>query len=219
MNTKVYNPRVQLNSGYDERLLEYNTYRNNYTEPPPQPLSLSTQPEFITEKRYVHLSSATRNRYVYTNPARFRYDLTPNLRNVKSVKVIQGTLPNITAVNTHPVIFLDIDDFNYISIQGLGIDVVAALTLESSTATGFLNIDTKVLKCIQPPTQNMRDKVEYLTVTLRDGNGTVLTLGTENGNDPVDNSIQWSVLLEFEVLVPKPIKQITNHAVLLNNSN
>lgn len=211
MYTKVYNPRIQT-SDYEDRQLEHYTYRNSITDPAPQPFQTAVPTQFEDDYIYLHISSSSRNRTNFPNPAKFTFTPLQPIRNVKSVKVVQGTVPNIAAINTLPYVLLDIGNFNYLYDAQAGFDVASVLQFKSNPSAGYLTIDTDSSKTKWNDAKS-RHEVKEIPLTLRAPDGSVVSLGSEAPLDPIDPSIQWSILLEFTVTAPKRLAQTVPSAV------
>lgn len=182
------------------------TYRNNLTEPAPKPfLPQSGEFDMEAKKDYIVISSRDRDLAQYANPAQFHVNLPREYRNVKCLRVIQGSFPSVSQITSLPFVYLDIPEVNFIHVAGLSRDVTAVLQLKNIAPTNFLSVDSPIDR-FQNPFSGLKDKLNRLTVNLLSPDGTTLNWATETTTASPAN--QWYVTLEITTVAPKPIRNV-----------
>jgi hypothetical protein len=211
MYTKVY-PTSRFNSSqsqFNEATLLDRTFKNSLTEPAPEVFQPANAVPMSHQKHYITISSRDRDTTLYPNPAKFQVSLPIELRNVKAVKVVQGSFPNVTELTTVPFVYLDIPELNFMQVTSLDSQVTGVLQLKPLASSAFLGIDAPTVAC-QYEFNNLKDRLARLNVSLRGPDGAQIEWTTETGVP--DSADQWYLSMEITTLVPKQSSSV-NFAV------
>lgn len=192
--------------------MDYHTYKNSITEPAPKVFQPETATQYTEEKNFVLVRSNDRDLNLYPNPAQFQITLQREFRNIKSIRVVQGTIANTSDTRLYPYLLLDIPELNFINVQGLGTDVTAMISLLPNMNNAFLNFDSTPLSRITTEFKAVKDRINRLNVTLRSPDGTVLDWANET-TQPIDPTMQVSFLLEITTIAPKRFTTTLNYSV------
>ncbi len=208
MYTKKYNSAIFNEPTYNENALDIYSYSNNITDPISTKENMYSRQELEVPTEdaveYILLTSRERNRSLYPNPAKYTLRLPAPIRMVTGVQVLSGTFPVGHGIEGSPIVVLDIKELNDIRMFSLEKSATAILQLKSGVNASFNNIDVGNNVPISYATP--KDRVENLTVSLKDQVGNVFNLGTESSSGNVNEAIQWTVLLEVKFKRVKPMK-------------
>lgn len=190
MNTKV-SSRSRLNSeqDYDANLLQFATYKNNLSDPAIAPIN--EQCSYEIRSSYVFVSSGDRDINSYPNVNSFQVPI--GLKEVYSVTLLGGVIPNVGGVDLQPFLMLDIPEINHVTSLGTSSGLTSIIQFAShSNPSSFFNIDggiSAVSPIIFRPVKNRMDK---LTIKIKNADGAMTNLGT--GLSPANQ-----ILLQFRI--------------------
>lgn len=171
--------------------------KNNFNEPA---VVKNENIDYQFKKEYIQIFSADRDLNFYPNPADFVLPFPTQFKDIVSIEISGGNVPNITPINDHAFLYLDIPTKNLNHIYTTsGAKYFGVLALHTGNAAGFLCTDkssTNLMKrTFVPPLTELRD----IRITLRKPDHTVVILGNETEGNPIDLSIQTSFV--FQLLV------------------
>lgn len=152
---------------------------------------------------YIYIDSAMRSLSQYPNPNSFVVDLGAEYRNIHTVRLLQGTFPNVESISSETAVFLDIKELNTIKIPQSGMEATALVQLSSHVSNNFLNLDIGPCIDVYKRFLQLKDKLARLTISLRNKNGNLISLG------PNDN---WAILLEIRRSSPQQLGTGLVHA-------
>lgn len=211
MYTKVRpQNRIRSEESYDPRLLEHMTYKNQISDPVSSQLPLYRNPPlnqdvdtlYDIERNFVFVSSVNRDRTKYPDPAYFKIDFPESYRDVVSVELSGGTLPNKANILTDGYVLLDIPDFNHIS-TGNGEKIFGILNFYHHPNPDFVNIDKQSTNDMPVVFKALKARLDSITILLRHPDGTQLFLGDENPANPANFTLQTSFIFEIHTRVKK----------------
>ena len=203
MNTKVL-PKY-LNSCYtsqnniqDPRLMEYMTYRNQITDPVPA----SDPPDLLYEyeRHFLLITSAMRDRTKYTDPACFDIELAEPLRDVVTIELCGGTIPNAGNISGDGYLLLDITDLNHIQC-GDGNKYFGILGLQYHPNRDFYNLDKSNTNDMPMVFKPVKSKLSKLSIRIRHPDGSLVTFGDEDPNQPANFALQLQLTFEIRCRV------------------
>jgi hypothetical protein len=178
---------------YDPRLMEHMTYRNQISDPVPQQ---DPEIQYDYDRKFVFVSSASRDREQYPDPAYFKVQLPETYRDVVSVELCAGVLPNRGGIHSDGYILLDVQELNHISNVD-GTSCFGILGLQYHPNNGFFNIEKGNTSAMPVQFKPPKGRLDTLTIAMRHPDGSRVLFGDEDPGNPADLSYQTA--LTFEV--------------------
>jgi len=176
----------ELNSGD----FQQNTYDKVYSSDSNQQFSTQVEPniEYESTSYYLTISSRDRDTALYPEVNAYTITLPTEFRNIQSVELIQGIVPDQNNVSSEPYILLKIAEIEDVMISNDRniSDAFAMLqpTMPTTTA-GFIQIDKRIhentVKCYKVP----KASIARFTVSITDCNGTLFDFGADNPSAPL----------------------------------
>lgn len=181
-----------------------NDLMNNFPKEQ-KPLSLMNEPnvEYTTRDEYVVISSVDRNRTNFPNPNQYTITLPSELKNIQSIEIINGVIPDKNNVLQEPYLLLKIDELEntMISPNKPVSESFAILHLQSAVKAGyFLNVDKKTFEHVVLNYITPKASLSKLTITITDSSGIPFNFGSDSGPSP-DKSLQNMFVLKAVTLV------------------
>lgn len=200
MNTKIrptyYEP------SYDPRLLQHMTYRNNISDPIPQTDSAEIQYDY--ERKFLFISSSMRDRSQYPDPASFRIQFSEPYRDVASIGLSLGVLPNLGNISADGYLLLDIPELNH--IQGAdGSKYFGILSLQHHPNNNYFNLNQANTQDVPLTFKPLKSRIDSLTIILRHPDGSQVTFGNEDANAPANQTSQMQLTFEIRTRVRKRV--------------
>lgn len=154
---------------------------------------------YIRRKHYVLLNSKDRDTDAYPQPESYTIDLPTTFKNIESVRLVSGTIPDVNNVRDEPFLLLDIKEFN---------DTYSKFHTTSGNISVFdiirfsdHNTSTK-FNYIQPGLNNFYKpvlaKLRRLSIKIRDQSGALFSFGDDTS---FSLTRQNSFVLELTELV------------------
>ncbi len=198
MFTKV-RPTYYDNQRYDPRMLEHMTYKNNISDP----VIFQTDPpevQYDIERKYIVIASQFRDRSQYPNPAHFRIQFPEPFRDVVSIELSGGVLPNKGNISGDGYILLDIPELNH--IQGAdGNKYFGILGIQYHQNRDYYNLDKANTHDMPVVFKPVKSRFESMTIMLRHPDGSLVQFGSENPDTPADFTIQAQFTFEIRTRV------------------
>lgn len=187
-NNANYYTKIQP-SFIDDRI----AFQFNDVDPPTENI------EYQTRKEYIQIFSADRDLQFYPNPADFVIPFPTQFKDIISIEISGGNIPDISPINDHSFLYLDIPTKNlnhiYTSSGAKYFGVLALLP----GSNGFLCTDKSCTNLMKrtfiPPLAELRE----LKITLRNPDHSIVVLGNETVGNPVDLSIQTSFVFQLQI--------------------
>lgn len=199
MNTKI-RPRPVDIPNYDPRMMDYMTYRNNIADPARPHEDPEIQYEI--ERQYLFISSSMRDRSQYLDPANFRIELSEPLRDVISIELSQGVLPNQGNIAGDGYVLLDIPELNHIrGADGSRYFGVLGLQYHPSPTKEYFNLDKSNTNDMPVVFKPVRRRIDFLTIILRHPDGSMVTFGNEDPSLPASLPMQTQFTFEVRTRV------------------
>jgi hypothetical protein len=201
-HTKI-RPRPVEIPNYDPRMMDYMTYRNNITDPVVQ-----SDPEmaFETERNYLFISSSMRDRSQYPDPSNFKIELSEPLRDIVSIELSSGVLPNKGNIAGDGYLLLDVPELNHIKgADGSKYFGILGLQHHPSPNREYFNLDKSNTNDMPVVFRPIRKRLDSLTLILRHPDGSMVQFGDENAASPADLLLQTQFTFEIRTKVRKRV--------------
>jgi hypothetical protein len=201
MNTKLRPTYVEnfLRNEYDfqPNSLDYNTYRNNLTDP--VNLGRNEKIEYDYQREFFQICSRDRDRTQYPSPTDFAITLPEPQFDIVTLELAAGTIPNRAPLDTDAYTYLDIQSLNYINTTSGG-RYFGILALHAGNTGGFFNLDKSSTNQMPLTFQPIKTKLNQLHITLRRPNGDIVNIGNDSTNPstPVIDSIQTTFTFQIK---------------------
>jgi hypothetical protein len=203
MNTKV-RPRAFDIPDYDPRLLQHMTYRNQISDPVSSPQLDPPDLTYEYEKRYLFVTSAMRDRTQYPDPAYFKVQFPETYRDIYSIELSAGTLPNAGNISGDGYLLLDIPELNH--IEGVdGSKYFGILGLQTHPNRSFFNLDKANTNDMPVIFKPIKARLDGITIMLRHPDGSLVTFGSENPAAPANFANQMQLTFEIRLRVKRRI--------------
>ena len=180
----------------------YNPWNNDveYRVGPPQgsdrPWSVQQEPDIQYKEwvHYINVNSQDRDTDNYSEPNQYVIKLPHELRNITSVELVNGVIPDQNNVTREPYLTLHVDELENTMI-GTNADMCKAfaiLLMNPPVEAGyFINVyhraHERVIKYYKTPKANLTK----MTVSIRDRNGDLFDFG--GNTDAYDNTFTFKV--------------------------
>ena len=200
MNTKI-RPRPVEIPNYDPRIMDYMTYRNNITDPVP-----ANDPElsFELERHFLFISSSMRDRSQYPDPSNFKIELAEPLRDVVSIELSSGVLPNQGNIAGDGYLLLDIPELNHIKgADGSRYFGILGLQHHPSPTREYFNLDKSNTNDMPVVFKPAKKRLDSLTLILRHPDGSMVSFGDENATAPANLAMQTQFTFDVRTKVRK----------------
>ena len=199
MNTKIM-PRY-CDQSYDPRMMQHMTFRNQITDPIP-----TTDPEihYEIERHFLFISSTMRERSQYLDPAHFRVTFREPFKDVVSVELSAGVLPNQGNISSDAYVLLDIPELNHIR-GGDGSSCFGILGLQSNQNRDFYNLDKANTNDMPVVFRPVKSRFDAMTIILRHPDGSQVQFGDEDPNVAADFNYQTQLTFEIRTRVRKRV--------------
>lgn len=138
--------------------------------------------DYTIVKRYLKVSSADRDPAIYPSSSSFSIDLPVEYRNIVSVELIQGIIPDKNNVSLEPYLILSIDEIpNTIdAIDRVTSDAFAILMLSTPPLTvgSFISVNTHIHKnTVLYFNQTPKAKLSKMTIKIKNSDGDIFDFG------------------------------------------
>lgn len=136
---------------------------------------------YIRRKHYVMINSKDRDTDIYIQPESYTIDLPTTFKNIESVRLVSGTIPDVANVRDEPFLFLDIKEFNdtyskfYTSSGNINIFDIIRFS-DNVTSTKFIYLQPGLNNFYKP----VLAKLRRLTIRIRDQNGNLFSFGDDS---------------------------------------
>jgi hypothetical protein len=185
-----YNPSNYLQSNI--RTYDNNSYTNAYSSSYNKPLSVQqeTQIEYEEVVKYISISSKDRDVNIYPSVSRYSINFHTELKNIISIELVQGMIPDKNNVLDEPYLLLKIDELDEVVISNDRniSDSFAILQLAEPTKTGgFIMIDKRIHEHTIKYFRTPKAALNKMTVTITDAYGTPFNFGNDSPDPPVKN--------------------------------
>jgi len=207
-----YNTNTQYESfnKYDMETNKYNSQTNSNV-----PLSIKNEPDidYIKQIEYITVSSRDRDMNTYPSPNHYSIKLPHDLKNIYSIEIINGVIPDQNDVKQEPYLLLKIDELvyeNMISVDKNMADAFAIIHMAPAITPGyFINVDKKTFEHTVLRFETPKATLSKLTITITDCDGVPFDFGTEPDPNVPAKSLQNTFI--FRVVTYKKNTNILKH--------
>jgi hypothetical protein len=211
---KRYTPQNYLESNSEK--FSQNRYSNVYQPSANAQLSVQQEPkiEYEVVTKYVTISSKDRDTSIYPSVSRYVVNFPTEIRNIISVELIQGMIPDKNSVLEEPYLLLKIDELDEVMVSSDRniSDAFAILQLACPTTPGgFIMVDRRIHEHTIKYYRIPKAALTKMTVTITDAYGTPFDFGNDSPDPPV-KVLQNTFVFKISTL-EKKIDQLNNRSV------
>lgn len=195
------------------RRYENNSFNNVYNPAYNQALSVQQENKIEYEEvvKYLTISSKDRDVNIYPTVSRYSVNFQSELKNIVSIELIQGMIPDKNDVLDEPYLLLKIEELEDVMISNDRniSDSFAILQLAAPTTTGgFIMIDKRIHEHTVKYFRTPKASLNKMTVTITDAYGTPFDFGTDSPDPPIKNLQNTFV---FRVVILEKKRSILEH--------
>lgn len=162
-----------------------NNYQENFQEKGIQPsINHENNIKYNKREEYIIISSADRDITKHPNPNHYTINLPYELKNLSSIEIINGVIPDKNNVLQEPYLLLKIDELDNIMISNNKAvsNSFAILHLCNAIKPGyFVNVDKKTFEHVVLNFITPKASLSKLTITITDYNGRPFDFGNDSG--------------------------------------
>lgn len=160
---------------------------------------------------YLTVSSKDRDTSAYPNVNRYTIKFPTELRNIYSIELIQGIVPDKNDVMAEPYLLLKIDEVEdiMISVDKHMSDAFAILQLAPPQTSGtFIHIDKRIHENTVKYFRTPKASLSKMTITITDCNGVPFDFGSDSPDPPL-KALQNTFV--FKVVCVEKNRSVLNH--------
>jgi len=143
---------------------------------------------------YINANSGDRDTGKYPNPNEYVVTLPHEIRNISSVELVHGIIPDKNNVTREPFLLLHVQEFEDVMISSNKAvsDAFAMLLMNSPVVTGyFINVYHKVHEKLVKYFKTPKASLTKLTIKITDRNGDLFDFGGTSSD--YDNNFTFKV--------------------------
>ena len=206
-----YSEKNFLQSNYNQ----YNQqdYNKVYTNESNTQYSLSQEPDIEYEEKvhYLSISSKDRDLTAYPDVNHYSIQFPNEFRNIYSIELIQGIIPDKNNVQDEPYLLLKIDEIQdtMVSNDKNIADSFAILQLAPPTkANTFIQIDRRIHEYTIKYYQTPKAYLSKMTITILGSDGIPFDFGTDTPSPP---NKQHQNTFIFKIVTLEKKRKVLNH--------
>ena len=158
--------------------------------------------EYQIHRHFVFVSSSLRDRDKYPMTTDFKIDLPKEYRDVISVELTAGNLPNLDSISDDAFLFLDVKDLNHIDTCE-NTDYFGILTLHKANSNNFFTLDKSSTNAMPITFRPPKQKLSNVYIKLFHPDKTPVDFGSEASNVSINQLIQTSFVFEIKTRILK----------------
>jgi hypothetical protein len=191
---------------YNDRQYSQNDYNKVYDKNFNQQLSITAEPDIQYERNihYLTISSRDRDQTMYPDVNKYAIQFPNELKNVESIELIQGIIPDTGNVQNEPYLLLKIDEVQDVMISNDKSisNSFAMLQLAPPTkANTFIQLDRRIHEYTVKYYQTPKAYLSKMSITITDANGTPFNFGTDTV--PFNKALQNTFVFKITTLEKK----------------
>lgn len=161
----------------------------------------TTKQEYIRKKVYLMINSKDRDLASFPEPQSYVINLPTVFKNVESVRLVSGTIPDLNNVKDEPFLVLDVPELNnaytkfHTSSNNYDLFDIIRFS-DNVTISRFFYIQPGVNNLYKP----ILAKLSRLSINIRDQFGNLFTFGDDNDIEPVNMQLQNTFVFEITTL-------------------
>jgi hypothetical protein len=193
----------------------YKDMETNYTKKQNYPfVSQNTVPEkvdYIETVSYLHINSSDRNVTAYPSVNSYKIDtLFKNIKNIRSIELIAGSIPNVNSVLLQPYLILKIDGLNHITFSNKNINSGFAMMYLQNTSGAFIQPELGVLQRNVLNFKTPLASLSNINLQILKPDGTLFSFGESAG----DVSVTYSTSFTLRIIsIEKSRKDLNNRVI------
>jgi hypothetical protein len=192
--------------GYNDRQFNQNDYSKVYDKNHNQQYSVMQEPDIEYERNihYLSISSKDRDQTMYPNVNKYTIHFPNELKNVDSIELIQGIIPDTGNVQNEPYLLLKIDEVQDVMISNDKniANSFAMLQLAPPTkANTFIQLDRRIHEYTVKHYQTPKAYLSKMSVTITDLNGVPFNFGADSV--PMNKALQNTFVFKITTLEKK----------------
>ncbi len=154
------------------------------------------------DRKLLFVSSSSRDRVRYPDPAHFKITI-PTYRDIVSVELASGVIPNHGGINGDGYVLLDIPELNHIENIG-GSDFFGILSFQYHPNAGFYNLDKSNLQSM-PATfrPSPKARLDSIEIKLYHPDGSQVLFGNEDPLLPANLANQLAFCFEIRTRIKR----------------
>jgi hypothetical protein len=184
-----------------------NSYKDVYSSSNNQQLSTSQEPEIEYEEveYFLTISSKDRDSTLYPNVNHYNVSFPKEFKNITSIELIQGIIPDKNNITHEPYLLLRIEELEdvMVSFNRQISDSFAMLQLAPAVSNGrFINLDKRIYENTVKFFKTPKASLTKMTVTITDSDGIPFDFGTDVIGSP-QKSLQNTFIFRLVCLEKK----------------
>jgi hypothetical protein len=196
---------------YDMETRKYNTLNNNNNNQLGLSVKNESDIEYSKRIEYITVSSRDRDISNYPSPSHYSVKLPFELRNIYSIEILNGIIPDKNNVTREPYLLLKVEELNYHIMSSNDknmTDSFAILHMAPPITPGyFLNVDKKTFEHTVLRFETPKANLSKLTISITDCDGNLFNFGDDSGGP--NKSLQNTFI--FRVVVLEKNRNILQH--------
>lgn len=175
--------------------------------------SVSQEPDLQYEEKvhYLTISSKDRDVTAYPNVNHYSLKFPNEFKNIHSIELIQGIIPDQNDVQNEPYLLLQVDEIQDVMVSNDKniSNSFAILQLAAPTRSGtFIQIDRRIHEYTVKYYDTPKAYLSKMTVTILDSNGIPFNFGTDTPSPP-NKSFQNTFI--FKIVTLEKQRRVLNH--------
>lgn len=198
---------------YNQNSSTSNAYPEAHHKENNQQQSLELEPsmEYEFTEIYVVVRSEDRDLSNYPQPQTYRIDLETSIKNIHSIELIEGYIPDQNNVTQEPYLLLDIPELRDQPMECVSKHIsnsFAILQMSPPVTSGyFIWFDKRTHENTIKYYKNTKARLNHLTINIRNHQGELFNFGDDTLSTPPNKSLQ-------NMFVFKIITKEKNHNAL-----
>jgi hypothetical protein len=203
-------------SEYNNNQYNQQNYNQVYSNESNAQYSISQEPDIEYEEHvhYVSISSKDRDIVAYPNVNHYAVQFPNEFKNIHSIELIQGIIPDQNNVQNEPYLLLKIDEIQDVMVSN-DKDIAnsfAILQLATPTkANTFIQIDRRIHEYTVKYYQTPKAYLSKMTVTILGSDGIPFDFGTDTPSPP--NKMYQNTFIFKIVTLEKKRRQLNHRNV------
>jgi hypothetical protein len=173
-----------------------NSYQQVHQKTHNEQLSLQQEPSIQYEytEKYIVVRSEDRDISNYPQPQSYRIELENSIRNIHSIELIEGYIPDKNNVTQEPYLLLDIPELRDQPMECINKDIAnsfAILQMSPPVTAGyFIWFDKRTHENTIKYYKNTKARINAITIHIRDHQGNLFNFGDDTSGTPPNKPFQ-----------------------------
>lgn len=194
-------------NGYNSHEYDKNNFQTVFTTNSNIPFSIQQEPDIEYEKKthYIFVTSKNRDKTLFPNISHYTVEFPQEFKNIHSIELIQGIIPNVNNVTQEPYLLLKLEEIRDVMVSNDPdiSEAFAFLTMASPcTSDGsFIALDKKIHENTPKIYNTPKASLQKLTISVTKHDGTLFDFGADTS--PPNKSIQHTFVFQIITLEKK----------------